>query len=311
MFDKARHSHSFSDTKVNEEKILESFKDENEFSLGKRLTPDGVRNISQNAYQKNKKLHDAKSSGEDHEMNSSSKCTSMKDHCVGKKSKIIWTKALSKKFLEAVGILGIDKASPKKIQELMNVKGLTRDHVSSHLQKHRILLKKLSSTSCGVQAASKPCLLESSVVDGASLKKSSFVLNQEHMNWSSYSGTHTTNPRIVDTERSYIPFIQAANFNSTFSSALTLSGPLPNKEWNANMEKGAIRDDMVLTETEIDAILSFADENGDCGQTSNNVPATLNRQNKDANGQNFPNIVSFDSNLKEKTASTTQHQTSN
>ncbi|XP_038684680.1 two-component response regulator ORR26-like isoform X2 [Tripterygium wilfordii] len=54
----------------------------------------------------------------------------------------VWTSELHDKFLEAVNLLGIDNAHPKNILEYMNVQGLTRENISSHLQKHYIKLKK-------------------------------------------------------------------------------------------------------------------------------------------------------------------------
>lgn len=38
--------------------------------------------------------------------------------------------------------LGVKNAVPKTILQLMNVEGLTRENVASHLQKYRILLKR-------------------------------------------------------------------------------------------------------------------------------------------------------------------------
>ena len=37
-------------------------------------------------------------------------------------------------FVDAVNQLGVDKAVPKRILDLMNVEGLTRENVASHLQ---------------------------------------------------------------------------------------------------------------------------------------------------------------------------------
>ncbi len=37
-------------------------------------------------------------------------------------------------FVDAVNQLGVDKAVPKRILDLMNVAGLTRENVASHLQ---------------------------------------------------------------------------------------------------------------------------------------------------------------------------------
>ncbi|XP_065859573.1 two-component response regulator ORR24-like [Euphorbia lathyris] len=59
-----------------------------------------------------------------------------------KKPKVAWTLLLHFRFLQAVIYLGLEKAVPKKIHQLMNVSGLTRENVGSHLQKYRNFLKK-------------------------------------------------------------------------------------------------------------------------------------------------------------------------
>ncbi|XP_065859038.1 two-component response regulator ORR21-like [Euphorbia lathyris] len=61
-----------------------------------------------------------------------------------KKPKVMWTNSLHNRFLQAVIYLGLDKAVPKKILELMNVHGLKRENVASHLQKYRMFLKKVA-----------------------------------------------------------------------------------------------------------------------------------------------------------------------
>ncbi|KAK6146206.1 hypothetical protein DH2020_020075 [Rehmannia glutinosa] len=61
-----------------------------------------------------------------------------------KKPRVVWSVELHQQFVTAVNQLGIDKAVPKKILELMNVPGLTRENVASHLQKYRLYLKRLS-----------------------------------------------------------------------------------------------------------------------------------------------------------------------
>ncbi|KAJ7980537.1 Two-component response regulator [Quillaja saponaria] len=59
-----------------------------------------------------------------------------------KKPRLIWTNELHGKFLDAVEHLGKKGAAvPSIIQKVMNVPGLTRENISSHLQKYRISLK--------------------------------------------------------------------------------------------------------------------------------------------------------------------------
>ncbi|XP_047151122.1 two-component response regulator ARR14-like [Vigna umbellata] len=59
-----------------------------------------------------------------------------------KKSRMIWTSEVHGKFVKAVNQIGLANAVPKKLVELMNVPGLTRNHVASHLQKYRNTLKR-------------------------------------------------------------------------------------------------------------------------------------------------------------------------
>ncbi|KAF8716988.1 hypothetical protein HU200_026095 [Digitaria exilis] len=64
-----------------------------------------------------------------------------------KKARMVWTPELHHRFVEAVAHLGDKGAVPKAIVRLMNVEGLTRENVASHLQKYRIYLKRTHNTS--------------------------------------------------------------------------------------------------------------------------------------------------------------------
>ncbi|XWS35728.1 hypothetical protein CRYUN_Cryun20dG0021200 [Craigia yunnanensis] len=68
------------------------------------------------------------------------------DSAALKKPKLIWTNELHNRFLQAVKLLSIDGAHPKKILQYMNVPGLTKENVSSHLQKYRLSLKREQDT---------------------------------------------------------------------------------------------------------------------------------------------------------------------
>ncbi|KAM3321412.1 two-component response regulator ARR12 [Capsicum chacoense] len=67
------------------------------------------------------------------------------DSATQKKPRVVWSIDLHKKFVTAVNQLGLEKAVPKRILDLMNVEGLTRENVASHLQKFRLFLKKFNS----------------------------------------------------------------------------------------------------------------------------------------------------------------------
>ena len=67
----------------------------------------------------------------------------------GKKPRVVWSVEMHQQFVSAVNTLGIDKAVPKKILDLMNVEGLTRENVASHLQKYRLYLKRVENVAVG------------------------------------------------------------------------------------------------------------------------------------------------------------------
>ncbi|PON52371.1 Two-component response regulator [Parasponia andersonii] len=62
-----------------------------------------------------------------------------------KRPRVVWSPELHRKFVAAVHNLTLEKAVPKKILDLMNEEGLTRENVASHLQKYRLYLKRIST----------------------------------------------------------------------------------------------------------------------------------------------------------------------
>ncbi|KAM3194807.1 hypothetical protein ACQJBY_071075 [Aegilops geniculata] len=83
---------------------------------------------SNRASKKRKELHgEEEDEGEDNDDASAA----------SKKPRVVWSVELHRKFVAAVNQLGIDKAVPKRILELMNVEKLTRENVASHLQVRR------------------------------------------------------------------------------------------------------------------------------------------------------------------------------
>eukprot|EP01102_Stenamoeba_stenopodia_P008168 TRINITY_DN2326_c0_g1_i1.p1 TRINITY_DN2326_c0_g1~~TRINITY_DN2326_c0_g1_i1.p1 ORF type:complete len:369 (+),score=60.19 TRINITY_DN2326_c0_g1_i1:445-1551(+) len=59
---------------------------------------------------------------------------------IAKTNKLLWTTELHQIFLHAIRKLGVN-ATPKEIRATMNVAGLTRDNIASHLQKYRAKLR--------------------------------------------------------------------------------------------------------------------------------------------------------------------------
>lgn len=66
---------------------------------------------------------------------------------IPKRPRLVWTPQLHKRFVDVVAHLGIKNAVPKTIMQLMNVDGLTRENVASHLQKYRLYLKRMQGLS--------------------------------------------------------------------------------------------------------------------------------------------------------------------
>lgn len=58
------------------------------------------------------------------------------------KKRLVWTPELHERFINAINAVGLPSAVPKKVLQIMNVDGLTTEHVKSHLQKYRNSLKR-------------------------------------------------------------------------------------------------------------------------------------------------------------------------
>ncbi|XP_072151391.1 two-component response regulator ORR29 [Setaria viridis] len=82
-----------------------------------------------------------------------------KESAKTKKGYICWNDYLHRKFLHALEILGEGAASPRNIEILMNVEGVNRKHISSHLQKYRKRMEAgklnsaLDATKCRTSAS--------------------------------------------------------------------------------------------------------------------------------------------------------------
>ncbi|KAK4431534.1 Two-component response regulator ORR21 [Sesamum alatum] len=97
-----------------------------------------------------------------------------------KRPKVIWTNSLHNRFLEAIRSIGLDRAVPKKILEVMDVPGLTRENVASHLQKYRIFLRRVSDASFKIQYSSEKGLSRNytSSFPSSSTSPSTLMLNR-------------------------------------------------------------------------------------------------------------------------------------
>uniref|UniRef100_A0A0D9V7Q7 HTH myb-type domain-containing protein n=1 Tax=Leersia perrieri TaxID=77586 RepID=A0A0D9V7Q7_9ORYZ len=88
-------------------------------------------------------------------------------------ARMVWTPELHHRFVEAVAHLGEKGAVPKAIVRLMNVDGLTRENVASHLQKYRLYLKRTrAATPPPPPAMYLPCFAAKPPPDGANCGES-------------------------------------------------------------------------------------------------------------------------------------------
>ncbi|KAJ7971906.1 Two-component response regulator [Quillaja saponaria] len=105
-----------------------------------------------------------------------------------KKPRVMWTKELHRKFLDAIEQLGEENTVPNMIHKVMNVPGLTRGNIGSHLQKYRNSLKKStaernkqsnlnhganSNMFVGSTSATSDRMVEGTDVDSKNIKKDS------------------------------------------------------------------------------------------------------------------------------------------
>nr|XP_020198970.1 two-component response regulator ORR24-like isoform X1 [Aegilops tauschii subsp. strangulata] len=104
-----------------------------------------------------------------------------------KKPRVVWTTELQNKFLEAIDQIGLDKAVPKKILELMKVDYLTRDSIASHLQKYRLHLRRVKPNPVGDASERHNSSYNNMNNQG------SFMRNHEHEIWCMSSGLLSPN----------------------------------------------------------------------------------------------------------------------
>ncbi|CAL5204968.1 unnamed protein product [Lathyrus oleraceus] len=106
---------------------------------GSGLRSAGTENSDENGKLTKKRKDQDEDEDEDKENGNDNE-----DPSAQKKPRVVWSVELHRKFVAAVNHLGIDKAVPKKILDMMNVENITRENVASHLQKYRLYLKRIS-----------------------------------------------------------------------------------------------------------------------------------------------------------------------
>ncbi|KAI7990626.1 Two-component response regulator ORR24 [Camellia lanceoleosa] len=94
---------------------------------GEQGGPTTTGNSDQNGkLNRKRKDEDEEEEGEENENDND-------DASFQKKPQVVWSIELQGKFVAAVNQLGIERAVPKRILDLMNVEGITRENVASHL----------------------------------------------------------------------------------------------------------------------------------------------------------------------------------
>ena len=101
------------------------------------------------------------------------------------KRRFVWTTELHAKFEAACNQLGLDNAKPKSILRLMNVDGLTKANIKSHLQKYRCSVQKKAM---GEAAEGGP--------SGGSVKSDDMVDAEELLGPDSAAGTPAGEGRV-------------------------------------------------------------------------------------------------------------------
>ncbi|RZR73646.1 hypothetical protein BHM03_00026658 [Ensete ventricosum] len=116
----------------------------------------------------------------------------LNDPSTVKKARVVWSVDLHQKFVNAVDQIGFDKVGPKKILDSMNVPGLTRENVASHLQKkcrsyivasfmqkYRLYLSRLQKQNGGTCGGNMPSDHMNKTIKGNFGLKSSTNMQQD------------------------------------------------------------------------------------------------------------------------------------
>ncbi|KAG0473989.1 hypothetical protein HPP92_015846 [Vanilla planifolia] len=111
-----------------------------------------------------------------------------------KKPRVNWTAELHAKFINAVDRLGVDRAVPKKILDIMNVLGLTRENIASHLQKYRKGLKKNAEASASNASSFLVNRTGVNVYKNVSFHPSCFPIHQPYGSHAPLSSTWLPRP---------------------------------------------------------------------------------------------------------------------
>ncbi|KAL9261396.1 Transcription activator GLK1-like protein [Drosera capensis] len=117
-----------------------------EYNRGEEIETGGMKSEAEMAVAMQFRRHEKRkksSSSHAHGKSSNGKGNNDDNHAGKRKSKVDWTPELHRRFVQAVEQLGVDKAVPSRILEIMGIDCLTRHNIASHLQKYRSHRKQL------------------------------------------------------------------------------------------------------------------------------------------------------------------------
>ncbi|KAJ0979894.1 hypothetical protein J5N97_015368 [Dioscorea zingiberensis] len=181
-----------------------------------------------------------------------------------KKQRVVWSVDLHQKFVSAVNQLGLERAVPKKILEIMKVPGITRENVASHLQKYRLYLKRLS----GQQNQGRldtPFQGTSDAAYGSIGAVSGFVLpKKNHMNL--HVGTRQVTSTGIGMPVDHMGYFDS---NQQISNAARM---IPGQQWTGHGQMNLITGTSVNTESQQSQVLQTY---GNMSQQSCNSAASL------------------------------------
>lgn len=138
-----------------------------------------------------------------------------------------WTEELHRQFVEAVEWLGgQDEATPKRILQLMGVKGVSISHVKSHLQMYRSNSGNNSSHPVGLHKLMEPT--------ASNINKRVFVNREDLRVFASQDGNTAASDKNAYTmlRSSHSSSYQVPSIEEVFRSWERSRGRLP---WNSNL----------------------------------------------------------------------------
>ncbi|CAN6270568.1 unnamed protein product [Urochloa humidicola] len=185
-----------------------------------------------------------------------------------KKGYICWNEYLHRKFLRALEILGEGATSPRNIEILMNVEGVNRKHIASHLQKYRKRMaagkqnSALGAVKCS-NRASGTSKSAKSILEGPNTSLNSLDIQQKEMT-ADENMPHAQTGNFCDNSSAQAAMRRSIQFGTMYDESQYLYFPTGNEgtEYGLHtMEDGVAEYDVTSAfgfSTEVSAANSFS-----------------------------------------------------